>query len=210
MAKKPRNAKAPAAPVAFIVEQQPTNVVQLNAQQSGGDEPPQSALHAKVLAYCEGLRDLTTVQLHALAMECMKHAEAHGDLRPLIALQNNLPKSMRKLELARWAAAFAPIKWGKKDDQDACEGAKLAKQGDKEFKPWNLAGAQAVPFYNTPEAEKPKGIRDAVAMLIKANKDYQAMLDDPNQETIKRKDGLTDAMIRKQMKINRKMLAAAA
>lgn len=179
----------------------------LSVVQGGGTEPPTSALEKRVISYMEGIAQATTTQLHALAVECMEHASKHKDLRPLLAMQNHMPKSLRKLEFARWVQAFGPVEWGKKDAKDNLEGIKMAKEGSKHFKEWNIAGAQAVAFYDAKEADKPKGIIDAVKQLMSQNKTYEKLLADPS---IPRKDGVTDEQLQQQIARNNKMIAASA
>ncbi len=159
-------------------------------------EPPQSALHARVITYMDGIREATTTKLHELAIECLEHGKDTGDVRPLLAMQNHMPKSLRKVAFAAWALSFAPLDWGKRDKQDNCDNLKVAKEGSKNFKPWNIEGAKAVAFYDVQEATKPKGIRETLKLLMSTRDGYQKMLDDPK---ILRKDGLTDEAISKEI-----------
>ena len=176
-------------------------------------DQPQSKLHAEVLAYCDSIRKLTTDDLHALAVRCLTHAApqehgGHGDTRPLVALQNGLPNSLRKLALANWARDFAPLVWGKKDAKDNLDGCKHAKQGDKQHgKPWRLEDAAKVAFFDAPEVEKPKGIMDAIKQLQSQNTTYEKMLADPS---ILRKDGVTDEGLKAAIAMNNSMIAAAS
>lgn len=210
MAKQPKPAKPAVAPA---ITEEATNVVPLNAVQAGGSEPPQSALHAKVIAYCDSIRKLTTDDLHSLAVECLKHGApaehgGTGDLRPLWALQNNLPNSLRKLALANWAVAFAPIAWGKKDAKDNMTACHYAKAGAKNYgQPWRLDDASKVAFFDAPEAEKARGITDIVKQLMSQNSGYEKLLSDPS---IKRKDGVTDEKLHAAIALNKKLIAASA
>ena len=86
-----------------------------------------------------------------------------------------------------------------------CDGIKLAKDGSKHFKPWNIAGATAVPFYETPEAVKPSGITDAIKQLMSQNTKYEKLLADPS---LPRKEGVDDEHLRKQIATNKAMIAA--
>lgn len=200
MSKAKATATKKPAKVGKVEEAQPTNVVQLNAATAGAppSDPPQSKLHAKVIAYCDRIREATTTELHALAVECLKHGApvalgGHGDLRPLLALQNNAPKSLRIVALATWAVAFAPIVWGKRDAQDRCDGIKQAKEGDKGFKEWNLADAEKTPFYEAKEkVTKATEFLDIIKKLEADNKAIDKCLADTK---IIRKNGETDEQL---------------
>jgi hypothetical protein len=191
-----------------------SNVVPLNAPTApapataGDGEPPQSALHAKVVAFWGKLRDDLTTNAHNLAVECMLKASTDGDLRPLLAYQQAMPNSTRKLAFAAWCVAFGPIDWGKKDDKDNMTSIKKAGAGSKNQKDWNVAGCEAITFYDVKEAEKPKGIMDAVKQLISQNATYEKMLADPTG--IVRKDGVTDEQLHAAIERNKRMIAASA
>lgn len=212
MAKQPKNTTKPAL-VSTNETPNESNKPAAALAVAGGGEPPQSALHAKVLAYCDSIRKLTTDDLHAIAIECLNHGSptdmgGTGDLRPLLALQQGLPNSLRKLALANWAVAFAPITWGKKDDKDNMTACHYAKAGAKNYgQSWRLDDAAKVAFFDAPEAEKAKGISDVVKMLMSQNTSYEKLLADPS---LKRKDDVTDEKLIAAIALNKKLIAASA
>jgi len=170
-------------------------------------EPPQSKLHAKVLAHMDSIRSATTTELHALACECIEHAATFRDLRPLLAFQNAMPKSLRKVAFAAWVQAMGPVDWAKRDKDDNCTGIKLAVQGSKNDKDWNIEGARKVSFFDVQEAVKPKGINDTLKMLMAKRKGYEEMIADKD---ILRKDGVTDeALIAEIAKLTTAIKAVA-
>lgn len=151
-----------------------------------------SALNAEIDSICKALAD-STLKLHVIAVKALRHFSQHGDTGPLVRLQNGLPKSIRKLALAQWAAKYSPIVWGKKDAKDNCDGATKAKPGSKGDKPFDIDGADANPFYDVPEAEKPKGLVDLVKLLTQQITASGKLLADPS---IPRKGNISDDEIR--------------
>jgi len=158
---------------------------------------------------------LTTDDVHALAMRALAHAFGDGkanpgcgDLTPLLRLQNVMPKSMRKLEFAKWAQAYAPIDWGKVDPATtSCADIKKAKEGTKHFKVFDYAATDNTRFYEAGEVVKPKGIIDAVKQLMTQRANYVKMLADPS---ITRKPGVTDEAIEQEIAIIDVMTKAVA
>lgn len=197
MAKRTNNKKAVVQGTA--TEGAKSNVVALTAKAgSGGGD-----LKKAIAAYITKVKTLTTTELHNLANRCIQHFHDHGDTEPMLQLVNGLPKSLRRLELARWFAELSPVKWGKRDPKtDLFMGATKDK-GDN-AKPFDLETAKAIPFYDAPEQVKPKGLVDVVKMLTQQNASYKKMLED---KSIPRKGNISDDEITAAIKDNESTLA---
>lgn len=82
------------------------------------------------------------VDIHIAAIQCMLHAQEHGDVTLIDRLVNSLGKSHRKLGLMIWVTGFSPIAW----NGDGKVG--LLKEGvNKTFVPFNIEGADETPFW---------------------------------------------------------------
>lgn len=97
-------------------------------------------------------------QVHTLAVECLAHAAEHGDFSLFAKLIGDCHTKggvtfgrgvrSRRLALIEWASAFSPIRL----NGDGLIGT-LAENA-KGFKPYNVEGAEAMPFYDMPTEKR--------------------------------------------------------
>ncbi len=81
------------------------------------------------------------VDIHIAAIQCMLHAQKHGDVTLMDSLVNSLGKSHRKLGLMIWVTGFSPIAW----NGDGKVG--LLKAETKKFVAFDIEGADETPFW---------------------------------------------------------------
>lgn len=92
--------------------------------------------------------------IHETAMMIIGHAKDHGDCSTAQGLINSMPQSARKLALINWFKKFTPIVV--KDD--ANWESKMHKPESKMYKPFDIEGAEATPWFTLADgmgAEKP-------------------------------------------------------
>lgn len=92
--------------------------------------------------------------VHETAMLIIGHAKEHGDCSTAQGLINAMPQSARKLALLTWFTSYTPIVV--KDD--AKWESKMHKPESKMYKPFDLEGAEANPWFTLADAmgaEKP-------------------------------------------------------
>lgn len=101
--------------------------------------------------------DKLNKQVHNVGMMIVRHANQHGDCTRALALVKAMPASMRRTMLIAWFAKFTPIAVKLGDSEAVGFNAKYLalKTADAKAKAWNIAGADAEPFYamaeTTPE-----------------------------------------------------------
>jgi hypothetical protein len=88
-------------------------------------------------------------QLHEAAVQCLMHAEKHGDTTLADRLVKGLGKATRIEALKLWYHDFSPIRW----NGDGKVGQ--LKEGQKDFKAYDAENANANPFFSyAPGAER--------------------------------------------------------
>lgn len=97
-------------------------------------------------------------ETHRAAMDCLAHAADTGDYTLIARLLGDVKTKggeefgkgvrSRRLALIEWMTAFSPIRIS----GDGVIG--MLKEGAKTYKPFNLEGAEACPFYAMPEEVK--------------------------------------------------------
>jgi len=202
--KQARSAQAAPAPVDTSLASTPAPAPQAEAPKPTlvVDNEPATVLKAR--AFWAKHKNIGP-EAHALAVEFLEHAQKHGDFRALLAFQNEMPRVFRKVEFAAWVARYAPVTWGKRDKDDNCDGIKMAKEGEKGFKPFNVTDAKANPFYLTPEAEKTFKLPDWAKIIQSKIKAIDKALGDTS---IKRENNETDEQLRAQKADGEAALAA--
>lgn len=91
------------------------------------------------------------VGLHADMVQCMLHAEKHGDITLAQYLMQQVRDNCKGVVvagIAQWFAKFSPIKLTSKDGVVQAE---LLKEGDKGFKPFNSGEAETTPAMESRE-----------------------------------------------------------
>lgn len=103
------------------------------------------ALYVKIAKVTTALtKSYATV--HAVAVECLAHAHVHGDARPFLTLVMGLPKATYREGLVFWAEKFSPVRINL-----STEKCGLLAEGNKKYVPFDLAGAEATPFWELDE-----------------------------------------------------------
>ena len=87
--------------------------------------------------------------IHATAVAIIAHAAAHGDCTRALKLVQAMPKSHRRGLLINWFGQYSPIGMN-------VTGGKvgLHKPESKLFRPFDVEGAKANPFYESQEAQE--------------------------------------------------------
>src|ERR1700747_2422476 len=94
------------------------------------------------------------------AMDILEHARQHKDCTRAQQLVNAMPRSFRRSILIEWFATFSPIVTKDSDDWNA----KMHKPDSKLFRPFDLEGAAAKPWYEMAE-DKPEKTYDFAALV---------------------------------------------
>lgn len=92
--------------------------------------------------------------VHETAVLIIEHSLAHGDCSTAQGLINAMPQSARKLALLTWFTSYTPIVV--KDDPKWQ--SKMHKPESKMYKPFDIEGAKANPWFSLADAmgaEKP-------------------------------------------------------
>lgn len=87
-------------------------------------------------------------ELHAILVLCIQHAQESADCTPLHRLVCGVHVSAAPAAMKAWAKKFTPITWNG-DDQ-----VKLIPSTNKLFKPFDIDGAMASPYWNEIETVK--------------------------------------------------------
>jgi hypothetical protein len=86
--------------------------------------------------------------VHATAVQCLCHAEAHGDVRLMGSLLEQIGKGYRRKGLIVWVEMFSPVRV----NGDGKIG--LLKPEAKNYTPFKTDEAEAKPFWTLAEAEE--------------------------------------------------------
>ena len=100
---------------------------------------------ASIVSVCAAAGKIQ-VRIHNIALECLQHAEAHGDCTLFQRLYNELPNGQRREALVEWAHSFSPVRLRQKG-----EVCKLAKPDAKDYVPFDLEQAAENPYWTQDE-----------------------------------------------------------
>jgi len=95
------------------------------------------------------------ILIHETAMLIMKHTIKSGDCTRALALVNAMPASMRRTTLVTWFTKYSPIRV-----VFANNVVGMLKKDEKGYTPFNLAKAEANPFYQIAENTAEPGLLD--------------------------------------------------
>lgn len=90
--------------------------------------------------------------VHETGLMVMRHTMAFGDCTGAAWLMDALPKSVKREALQQWFETFSPI--AVHLDKDGNMKAHLRKPESKKFNDWNIAGAEAKPWFEMDKALK--------------------------------------------------------
>lgn len=114
------------------------------------------------------------VDVHAAALQCLLHAQAHGDVRLADDLVTGLHVAASPDALKAWFKMFSPITW----NGDGKVG--LLKPEMKTYKPFDIEAAVASPYYSF---ERPKTISGLTfAKLLQMAERMATTLDKKEQD----------------------------
>lgn len=85
------------------------------------------------------------LDIHNVAIECLKHAEEHGDPRKLDRLAKGLHASCRPVALMEWAKKYSPITWNGDGE------VKMIPVDNKKFVPFDIEAADLDPYWTPAE-----------------------------------------------------------
>lgn len=89
-------------------------------------------------------------EIHDTAVQCLMHAEKHGDPRPMDNLARALGVKHRAESLKTWAMKFSPIRW----NGDGKVG--ILPERAKAYTPYAIDDADAEPYWDTQQEAKAK------------------------------------------------------
>jgi len=98
--------------------------------------------------------------IQTTALDILKHAQTHKDCSRAQHLLNAMPRSFRRSILIEWFATFSPIVVKDSDDWNS----KMHKPDSKLYRPFDLEGAAAKPWYEMAE-DKPEKTYDFAALV---------------------------------------------
>tara|TARA_R100000951_G_scaffold105786_1_gene99828 strand:+ start:1250 stop:1792 length:543 start_codon:yes stop_codon:yes gene_type:complete len=129
-------------------------------------------------------------RIHACAVDCLLHAEVHGDARPMKALFNALPKSNRRMALLTWVEGFSPVFIA--PDGETC-GVRV-EGVDKKYIPFNVDAAIATPYWEyTSEEVKLHGAGEYIGKAFAALAAFER---DVKEGTFRGEEAETRSMLR--------------
>ena len=100
--------------------------------------------------------------VHETAVLIAKHAQEHGDCSTAQGLIMAMPASIRREMLILWFSKFTPIVV-KNDDKWT---AKMHKEGDKMFVPFDIEAGEATPFMTLAQQNKEKAPLDFAGLVL--------------------------------------------
>lgn len=125
---------------------------------------PRNPLYARITAICKRSNNLSA-DIHKLAVDCLQHALDFADPRPLDALVKGLHAANRPVALMEWAKKFSPVMWNGDGDVG------ITKATAKTFKPFDIPGATAEPYWTPAEVvKKPLTLEQLKAIVAQMEK----------------------------------------
>lgn len=98
--------------------------------------------------------------IQTTALDILAHAKEHKDCSRAQHLVNAMPRSFRRSILIEWFATFSPIVVKDSDDWNS----KMHKPDSKLYRPFDISGAAAKPWYEMAE-DKPEKVYDFAALV---------------------------------------------
>lgn len=84
--------------------------------------------------------------IHAVAVECLQHAEAHGDATLMKTLYLALPTGQRREALLVWCNTYSPLRVTQQG-----QNCGLLKKDSPKYVPFDIESANANPYYDLNE-----------------------------------------------------------
>lgn len=123
-----------------------------------------ATLNKRISIVCKATHT-TGAKIHELAVECIKHAQEHGNCSPADKLVKGLHKSSRPVALKAWFETYSPIRW------NGDEKVGLLKEAAPKYTPFNPIAAEADPYWEAKETvAKPLTLAALKAMIQQMEK----------------------------------------
>ena len=106
-----------------------------------------------------------TRDIHETGIQCLLHAlppseGGHGDITLIDRLAKALAKANAPEVFKAWVKQYSPITWNGADE------VKLIPSTNKMFKPFDIDGANANPYWNKIEVKKPELTYEALLKIL--------------------------------------------
>lgn len=141
-------------------------------------------------------------KIAALAVECLKHAQEHGDASRLLYLCQQMPKGQRVQALKLWAQKFSPIVLTT-DTNGNFTAVKIRPTTSKDYVAYDIEAATATPYYDLTQENKPNilSLEALEKMILGYRKRFEKAQDegrvkDGEAEAISRRIELLEAAVK--------------
>jgi len=117
----------------------------------------------KQIASIKGRSAKLDADIHNTAVQCLMHAEQHGDFTLCGKLVGAMGNSARRQDMIVWFKTFGPVKINTKTFE-----ASKRKKHENEYAPFDVETAEKTPFWELIEDKpgQPMGLADLVGVLF--------------------------------------------
>ena len=119
-----------------------------------------SASVSKSIASIKGRSKTLTADIHNTGVQCLLHAQAHGDITLVDRLAKALAAANAPEVFKAWVKEYSPITWNGAGE------VKLIPSTNKTFKPFDVDGANANPYWQKIEVKKPELTYEALLKIL--------------------------------------------
>lgn len=103
---------------------------------------------SKSIASIKARSTKLTADIHNTGIQCLLHAQAHGDITLVDRLSKALAAANAPEAFKAWVKEYSPITWNGDGE------VKLIPSTNKMFKPFDVDGANANPYWSKIEVKK--------------------------------------------------------
>lgn len=121
----------------------------------------------KAIASIKSLSTKLDKDIHSTAVQCLAHAEAHGDFTLCGKLVAAMGQAARRQDMIVWFAQFGPVKINKKTFE-----ASMRRKHEDGYNPFDVETAERTPVWDL-IADKPGrliGLSDVIGVLFSRRK----------------------------------------
>lgn len=118
-------------------------------------------------------------RIQAITIECVEHAQEHGDATLMGELIKALPSGQRVTTLREYVIAHTPIRWNKDGD------VAMVSKESKLYTPFNLDGMKEAPYWvwgGKETVQKPLTLEAIKAIVNNLNKRLDKQIEKDNVE----------------------------
>lgn len=108
---------------------------------------PAASVSKSIASIAKRSKQLTS-DIHNVGVQCLAHAREHGDITLIDRLYKALGSANAPEAFKAWVKEYSPITWNGDGE------VKLIPSTNKMFKPFDLDGANANPYWNKIEVKK--------------------------------------------------------